>query len=96
MPKAMLIQIYKSINRNYHNVKKPKPRRKATKPYTKGELNKLIDNLCHPLFQENPSFILIDSLLHGLVEQNPPQTVRKFIQYNLPKLIEALKRETQE
>jgi len=71
---------------DYHNMKKnPKPRRKGAKPYTKGELNKLIDTLCHPLFQENPSFILIDSLLHGLVEQNPPQTVRKFIQYNPPK-----------
>jgi len=44
-------------------VKKPKPRRKAAKPYTKGELNKLIDTLCHPIFQENPSFILIDRLI---------------------------------
>jgi len=75
-------------------VKKPKPRRKGAKLYTKGELNKLIDTLCHPIFQENPGFILIDGLLHGLVEQNPPQTVRKFIQHNLPKLIETLKRET--
>lgn len=74
---------------------RPKKRR-AHKPYTKGELNKLIDNLCHPLFETNEGFILVDGLLHGLVEQNPPITIRKFIKYNLPKLIKQIEKKTKE
>ena len=65
-------------------------KRKVAKSYTKGELNKLIDSLCHPLFKTDKSFILVDGLLHGLVEQNPPTTIRKFIKYNLPTLIKQL------
>ena len=59
--------------------KAPVKKNKATKPYSKGDLNKLIDTLIHPLSRKDKSFILIDGFLHGLVEQNPPQTVRKFI-----------------
>ena len=76
-----------------HDYKKKK---KIKRPYTKGELNKLIDNLCHPLFKTNEGFILVDGLLHGLVEQNPPITIRKFIEYNLPKLIDQIKKKTKE
>ena len=46
--------------------------------YTKGELNKLIDSLCHPLFETDEGFILVDGLLHAMVEQDPPVTVKKF------------------
>lgn len=56
--------------------------------YTKGELNKLIDSLCHPLFEADEGFILVDGFLHAIVEQDPPVTVKKFIKYNLPKLLE--------
>jgi len=68
---------------------KPK-KKKATKPYTKGELNKFIDSLCHPFFKTNKGFILVDGLLHAMVEQSPPKTVKKFIKYNLPKMVEQI------
>ena len=71
-------------------------KKKIKRTYTKGELNKLIDSLCHPLFKTNEGFILVDGLLHGLVEQNPPITIRKFIEYNLPTLIEQIKKKTKE
>ena len=66
--------------------------RKLTRPYTKGELNKLIDSLCHPLFKVDKGFIILDEFLHALIEQNPPLTIRKFIRHNLPKLIQQIKR----
>jgi len=68
-------------------------RRKPKLLYTTGELNKLIDGLCHPLFKTNPGFMLVDGLLHGIVEQNPSVTVRKFIRHNLPKLIEQAEKD---
>jgi hypothetical protein len=64
----------------------------AAKPYSKGELNKLIDSLIHPLSKTDKSFILVDGFLHGLVEQNPPASVKKFIKYNLPELIKQLEK----
>jgi len=83
IPKAHLFLV-KVVPRHSHARK----RKRTDKPYTKGELNKLIDSLCHPLFKTNESYILVDGLLHGIVEQNPPLTIRKFIKHNLPKLIE--------
>ena len=47
-----------------------KMKKKAAKSYTKSELNKPIDSLCHSLFKTNEGFILVDGLLHGMVEQN--------------------------
>ena len=64
--------------------------------YSKGEINKMIDSLIHPLFGRNPAFVLVDSLLHGLVEQNPPETVVKFIRYNLPEVIQEIRRHSKQ
>jgi len=75
---------------------KLKAKKKARKPYTKGELNKLIDSLCHPFWKTNKSFVLVDGLLHAMVEQNPPESVMKFIKYNLPKLLEEISRKSRE
>ena len=36
--------------------------------YTKGELNKLADSLCHPLFKVDKGFIILDGFLHALIE----------------------------
>lgn len=65
-------------------------RKVRSNPYTMGDLNKFIDDLCHPLFKEDAGFILVDGFLHGLLEQNPPLSVKKFMKYNLPKLMEEL------
>jgi hypothetical protein len=61
--------------------------RKRRRRYSKGELNRLIDGLVHPLYRRNPELMILDAVLHGLVKQNPPETVLKFIRYSLPKVI---------
>jgi len=73
-----------------------KSKKKGNGLYTKGELNKLIDSLCHPLFETDEGFILVDGLLHAMVEQDPPVTVKKFIKYNLPKLLEQIGEKSRE
>lgn len=75
---------------------KQKSRKKVRKLYTKGELNKLIDSLCHPLSKKDKGYILVDGLLHAMVERDPPRTVKKFIKYNLPKLMEEVSRKRRE
>jgi len=75
---------------------KPKVQKKARKIYTRGELNKLIDSLCHPLFETNKGFMLVDGLLHAIVEKDPPRTVKKFIKYNLPGIMQQIGEKTSE
>jgi len=71
-------------------------RRKASRSlarlYTKGELNKTVDALLHPLGKVDLWFLVIDGVIHGLIERNPPETVAKFVQYNLPRLLAELLR----
>ena len=55
--------------------------------YTKGDINKIIDSVMHPLARQHPFFEFIDGLLHALNERNPEESVAKFIRYNLPKLL---------
>lgn len=50
----------------------------------------LIDEILHPHFDEYPGLIIIDSLLHAINEQNPEVSLRKFLKYNLPKLLQHL------
>ena len=77
-------------------MRRDRRKKRKQRPYSKAELNKLIDALCHPLFETNKGYILVDGLLHGLVEQNPPLSLRKFIKYNLPKLIQQIEKKTEE
>lgn len=67
--------------------KKRRPKSRKEGLYTIGQLNGLIDDLFHPLFQENPGFILADGVLHGMVEKDPPESFRKFVKYNLPRTV---------
>ena len=62
------------------------------RPYTTGELNKTVDDLLHPLAKLDPVFLIVDGLLHGIIEQNPPESILKFIHYNLPKMASQLMR----
>ena len=54
---------------------------------TKGDLNKLIDDVFHRHFSENVGFVIVDGLLHAVVERNPEESVRKFVRYNVSALI---------
>ena len=65
-----------------HSGKKPR-----SKPYTKGQLNKLIDSVLHPFFGSNPELIPVDALLHGIVEANVSESTVKFIRYSLPEIV---------
>jgi hypothetical protein len=67
-------------------------RRNRTTPYTVGEINKLIDGLIHPLAEKDKSFILLDGVLHALNERDPPQSLRKFVKYNLPEIIKRIEK----
>lgn len=72
-----------------HKTKK-KVQKTRPKLYSKGNLNKVIDDVVHPLCKHNASIIFLDGFFHSLVEQDLPLSVRKFIRYNLPKLLEQL------
>jgi hypothetical protein len=65
-----------------------KTRRK--KIFTKGELNRAVDAVFHPLCKVDKRFLLLDGFLHGLVERDPPETVRKFLRYNLAEIIKEV------
>jgi hypothetical protein len=58
--------------------------------YTRGELNKILDGVVHPFFKKGNGFIFMDGFLHALLEQNAPVSARKFIRYNLPKMLERM------
>ena len=58
----------------------------------KWELNKLIDAMIHPYFQEYPAMILVDGILHAMVENDPDESLRKFVRYNVPRLLKLFKR----
>ena len=53
----------------------------------KGEINRLIDSIVHPLFRKSKVFVLVDGIAHGIIEQNPKESTKKFIRYNLKHLI---------
>ena len=60
--------------------------------YTKGEINRLIDSLCHPLSNADPAILILDGFLHRLVERKTPLSARKFLKHNIPMLIEEIGR----
>jgi hypothetical protein len=64
--------------------------RKKNLPYSPGELNKLIDATVHPLTRNDLPLWVVDGVLHGIVEQNPDVSVKKFVRYNVPKIIQQL------
>ena len=72
-------------------MKQSRPRNtKQAYSYTKGELNRVIDSLIHPLSKRNPTLIVLDVILHGLVEQKPAETIAKFMRYTAPEIINEL------
>lgn len=57
---------------------------------SKYQVNKLIDDLIHPFMREYPALIVIDGILHAINEGNPEESLRKFIKYDLSKLIDEV------
>jgi hypothetical protein len=67
--------------------KTKKKRKKSRKPFTKGELNYVVDAVVHPLYRLNKGFRVLDVTLHGLIEKDLVKTTEKFVQFNLPAII---------
>ena len=65
---------------------------KAVRREFQGPVNKTIDRLLHPYFHQYPFLIIIDGLLHGINEMDPATSIKKFVKYGLPKLIEECER----
>ena len=59
---------------------------------TKGDLNRLIDDIFHRHFSENVGFVIVDGLLHAVVERNPEESIRKFVRFNVPVLVREMAR----
>jgi len=56
----------------------------------KGMLNSLIDDVVHPHAKHKRMVWVVDGLIHAAVERDPALSVRKFIRYNLPPLMDGL------
>ena len=67
---------------------KRKARRKTL--YTRGEQNKIVDALVHPLIEKHWVFRLVDELGHAAIEQDPKESITKFARYSLPQIIRWL------
>jgi hypothetical protein len=61
-------------------------------PYTRAELNRIIDSILHPWFREYPWLRLVDGIMHALVEQNPSESLEKFLRYHGAELVEEVVR----
>ena len=59
---------------------------------TKGDLNRLIDDIFHKRFSENLGFVIVDGLLHAVVERTPDESIRKFVRFNVPVLVREMTR----
>ena len=68
----------------------PETKRKRKTPYSKGQLNFIIDSFLHPLAKKEAKIptLLLDTCLHALAEQNLKESYPKFLKYTLPEIIE--------
>ena len=52
------------------------------------EADEAVENIgCEAVELEHPALILLDGVLHAMVEQDLNVTIRKFVRYNLPKIL---------
>ena len=70
------------------NTTKKQKRRKAI--YSKGEVNRLVDDLVHPLIKENEILVVVDEIAHGIIEGDIEESIVKFTRYRLPWLVRKL------
>ena len=70
-----------------NGIMKKKRKKRHFELYTVGQLNKIADSIVHPFFDKGNSFIILDGMVHALLEQNIPASARKFVRYNLPKML---------
>ena len=66
---------------------KKKRKKRYLSLYTTGELNKIVDGFVHPFFDKGSGFVILDGMVHALLWEDIPVSVRKFVRYNLPKVL---------
>jgi len=66
---------------------KKRKRRKARPVFSKGQVNRLIDDAIHPLKELDWSFTVLDETLHKINEGDIQQSVIKFVEYTLPEIL---------
>lgn len=64
-------------------------RKKRKAELSKGDLNRIVDSILHPLAKKDSRYVWLDAAFHGLVEQNVSETMRKFCIYTLPNLMKS-------
>ena len=58
--------------------------------FSKGQVNRLIDDAIHPLKKMDSSFTIIDEALHMINEGDIQQSLIKFVEYSLPEILKEL------
>jgi hypothetical protein len=76
--------------REYMNPKKETRKPCKIMPYSRGQLNRLVDGLVHPLYEKSELYRVADGLLHGVVERNMRVSAKKFVRYNLPEVVKKI------
>jgi len=74
------------------NPKKKTSKPRKSRPYSAGQMNKLVDDLVHPFYKTSEWYRVADGLLHGLVEKNIRVSAKKFVKYNLPEIAKKILR----
>lgn len=72
------------------NPKKKTGKPHKEKPYSVGQMNKLVDDLIHPLYKKSEWYRVADGLLHVLVGKNIRVSAKKFVKYNLPEIAKKI------
>jgi len=71
-----------------------KKKRRVTRQnlYSRGDANRAVDALVHPLIKQNKIFLVVDELAHIAIEGNVEESIVKFTRYRLPELVRELLR----
>ena len=67
---------------------------KSGSHFRAGQLNHLIDEVCHPFYRVNKGFVLVDGILHALVEKDLPKSLQKFAKYNFDTIVKEIRKRT--
>ena len=69
-------------------------RRKVTRKdrpvFSKGQVNRLIDDVVHPLKKLDWSFTVVDEALHMINEEDILDSLIKFVEYSLPEILKRI------
>jgi len=76
--------------------KRKRGRKSSSALYSRGETNKIVDALAHPLIKKHKAFRILDELAHVVIEGNLEESLIKFIRYSLPGIVRELLSEDEE